>query len=95
MAKNQGSGLVTFHGYGGKHMSEQTNRNDEILAIIVGNRESEGIKLVKPEEFSRQLAYTNRPNGHETQPDLRAGSPESNPKGSHNYRTSLKRGAIN
>src|SRR5215475_3243343 len=54
-----------------KHMSDQTSGNDEILAIIVSDRESEGIKLVKPEEFSRQLAFTNRSNGHETQPHLR------------------------
>src|SRR5262245_40320129 len=54
-----------------KHMSDQTNGDAEILAIIVSDRESEGIKLVKPEEFSRQLAYTNRSNGHEAQPHLR------------------------
>ncbi len=53
-------------------MIDQTNDNDEILAIIVNNRYSgQGIKVVTPEEFSRQLAYTNRPNGHETQPHLR------------------------
>ena len=51
---------------------DQKNDNDEILAIIVSNRYSgQGIKVVTPEEFSRQLAYTNRPNGHETQPHLR------------------------
>jgi glycosyltransferase involved in cell wall biosynthesis len=51
-------------------MIDRTN-GDEILAIIVSNRESEGVKVVTAEEFSRRLSYTNRSNGHEMQPHLR------------------------
>ena len=52
-------------------MIKHINRNDQLLAIIIGRDfGEEGISFFTPEDFSQQLAYMRHPKGKVIQPHV-------------------------